>query len=117
MEYATTWAFFNWKHPDFPCFTCFANSMSLYADHKACTYSEAWTVTMLNDYEKSCEASEVNVVVNKDMHHNIYAVLYLYRSRHNVGGRVLRWGIATSPPLLHGDRLDPSNELPHVVDL
>ena len=117
MEYATTWAFYGWKHSQFPCFTCFANSMSLYHDSRASPYFEAWEAKTLNEYEKACEASEVNVVVEKDTHSKICAALYLLRAKNKIGGRVLRWGIPTMPPLLMGDRLEPSNELPNVGDL
>ena len=89
----------------------------MYDDHKCGAHFEVWREKGIKDYMAACREAEVQVVVDEDTVKQISDSLYLYRAKYAIGGRVLMWGIATDPPLLQNDRLEPSLELPDVGKL
>ena len=115
-EFCYTFGFSNWKTLLSPCLFCFATVANMYDDQMLTTDNDVWKPFLSNDYEANCKRHEIHITVDKGLFELIKASLFYDRRKEGAKGRALRWPVRGT--VLHaGDRLEPSEEVPDVMDV
>lgn len=109
-EFANSIGFHSWSSKHWPCYCCCAEQASIRSVEPSFSSELPWAPITQEDYNASCTACEIDVVVpNRETHAAIRAALYFDRRRNGSRGRALQRDVEVGGVWLRsGDRLEVS---------
>ena len=109
----------NWKSIFRPCFKCNAQGADRMYNAQGCCVNDIVFHTNTDDeYERACSRCELSVTIpDKQTHRQIQMALrYDKRPSASKGREVTMAFPNLNPPLMEGDRVEPSDSLQDVAD-
>lgn len=114
-EFGPTLSFPTLSHLYHPCMLCRSPKEGLFELDGFNPVSMPYGSKSYRDLEDACAACEIRISITADLHVAIRSRLTYDRRRVGLRGRFLMQAVpGTDPPLLRGDRLEPSIELTDI---